>query len=113
MVTVTGKRPIAANLSLSLSLLSLKAKAQRHLRYSDCKYWHVRDKHRNACLYKLLNIFNQNIGGLGSKSDESIYYLEILNITAHIVCLSVCHIEGQDLLHLTLLVYIIGSSYIC
>jgi len=57
----------------SLSLfLSLRAKAPMHLRCIDCKYLHVRDKHRNACFFKVLNIFHQNIRGLRSKSDKFI-----------------------------------------
>jgi hypothetical protein len=51
--------------------------------------------------------FIKNIRGLRSKRD----YFEIDNIYLQILCLSEHHMEEQDLLHLTLTGYVLGSSF--
>jgi hypothetical protein len=57
-----------------------------------------------------LHIFHQNIRGLRSKSDELTHSFEIDNINL-VLCFSEHHMEEQDLLHLTLQGYILGSSF--
>ena len=58
-----------------------------------------------------LYIFHQNIRGLRNKSEELILSFEMDNINPHILCLSEHHIEEQELLHLTLSGYELGSSF--
>jgi len=48
---------------------------------------------------------------LRSKTDEIINYLETDNIYPHVLHFSERHMEKQDLLHLTLPAYILGSSF--
>jgi hypothetical protein len=60
---------------------------------------------------KSLNIFHQNIRGLRNKSDELTHSFEIDGIHPHILCLSKHHMVKQDLLHLTLAGYLLGSSF--
>jgi hypothetical protein len=58
-----------------------------------------------------LNIFHQNIRGLRNKSDELTHSFEIDGIHPHVLCLSKHHMVKQDLLHLTLAGYLLGSSF--
>jgi hypothetical protein len=58
-----------------------------------------------------LNIFYQNIRGLGNKSDELMTSFVVDSINSHILCLNEHHMEEQDLLNLTLMSYYLGSSY--
>jgi len=58
-----------------------------------------------------LNIFHQNIRGLGNKSDELMNSFVVDSINSHILCLNEHHMEEQDLLNLTLMSYYLGSSY--
>jgi hypothetical protein len=66
-----------------------------------------------SCHFLLLSskIFHQNITGLSNKTDELINSLEIGNINPHVICFSEHHMEEQDLLHLTLPCYILGSNF--
>jgi hypothetical protein len=57
------------------------------------------------------NIFNRNIRGQRSKFDESMNLFEMYGINLHILCLSEHHMEGQDVLNLTLAGYSLGSSF--
>jgi hypothetical protein len=66
---------------------------------------------QNAESSNSVNIFHQNIRGLRSKSDEIIHSFEIDNINPYILCLSEHHMVEQELLHLTLNGYLLGSSF--
>jgi hypothetical protein len=66
---------------------------------------------KNVDLSNSLHIFHQNVRGLRSKSDELINSFEADNINPHILCFSEHHMEEQDLQHLTLAGYILGSSF--
>jgi exonuclease III len=71
------------------------------------------DQDKNVDLSNALHIFHQNVRGLRSKNDELIQSFEIDNINPHILCFSEYHMEGQDVVHLTLPGYILGSSFYC
>jgi hypothetical protein len=58
-----------------------------------------------------VNIFHQNIRGFRSKSDELIHSFEVDTISPHILCLSKHHVVEQELLHLTINCYPLGSSF--
>jgi exonuclease III len=70
-----------------------------------------REQDRTVDSSTSLHIFHQNIRGLRSKIDELINSFEIDNINPHILCFTKHHMEEQDLLHLTLPGYILGSSF--
>jgi hypothetical protein len=70
-----------------------------------------REQDRTVDSSTSLHIFHQNIRGLRSKIDELINYFAIDNINPHILCFTEHHMEEQDLLHLTLPGYILGSSF--
>jgi hypothetical protein len=89
------------------SFSGLKEKTQRCLKCIDCFA---------LCLETIyssnsLQIFHQNIRGLSSKTDELVNPLKIDNINPHVLCFSERHMEEQDLLHLTLPGYMLGSSF--
>jgi hypothetical protein len=69
------------------------------------------DRDTNVDLSNSLQIFHQNVRGLRSKSDELIHAFEIDNLNPHVLCFSEHHEEEQDLLHLTLQGYTLGSSF--
>jgi hypothetical protein len=69
-----------------------------------------REQDRTVDSSTSLHTFHQNIRGLRSKIDELVNSLEIDNINPHIPCFTEHHMEEQDLLHLTLPGYILGSS---
>jgi hypothetical protein len=71
------------------------------------------DQDKNVDLSNSSHIFHQNVRGLRSKSDELIHSFEIDNINPHILCFSEHHVEEQDLLHLTLPGYLLGSGFCC
>jgi hypothetical protein len=52
---------------------------------------------QNAETLNSINIFNQNIRGLRSKSDELLHSFEVDNINPHILCLSEHHMVEQEL----------------
>jgi hypothetical protein len=81
------------------------------LTYIDCNYLGPKVHSKNVNSINLLNIFHQNIRGLRNKSDELKHSFEIDGINPHILCLSEHHMVGQDLLHLTLDGYSLGSSF--
>ena len=83
------------------------------LKCIDCNYLGFRNHGRNIDSSTSPQIFHQNIRGLQSKTDELINYIEIYNINPHVLCFSEHHMEEQDLLHLTLPGYILGSSVCC
>ena len=58
------------------------------------------DHDNNTDLANSINIFNQNIRGLRSKSKELIHSFEIDNTDPHILCLSENHMKEQEVLHL-------------
>jgi len=90
-----------------------KAKALMCLKCTDCNYLEFRNQERNIDSYNSPQIFHQNIWWLQSKTDELINYLEIYNINPHVLCFSEHHMEEQDLLHLILPGYILGSGVCC
>jgi hypothetical protein len=58
-----------------------------------------------------INIFHQHIRGLRSERDELIHFFETDNINAHILSLSEHRMVEQELLHLTMNGYLLGSSF--
>jgi hypothetical protein len=58
-----------------------------------------------------VHIFHQNIRGLRNKADELLSSFEIDGISPHILCLSEHHMDEQDLLHLALPGYVLGSCF--
>jgi hypothetical protein len=70
-----------------------------------------REKDRTVASSTSLHIFHQNIRGLRSKIDELINSFEIDNINPHTLSFTEHHMEEQDMLHLTLPGYILGSSF--
>jgi hypothetical protein len=62
----------------------------------------------NWMAHHSLNIFHQNIRGQRNKSDKLIHSFEVDGINPHILCLSKVK---QDLLHLTLDGYLLGSRF--
>ena len=65
----------------------------------------------NTDLSNSIHIFHQNIRGLRNKADELLSYFEIDGISPHILCLSEHHMDEQDLLHLALPGYVLGSCF--
>jgi len=90
---------------------SSKAKTQRCLKYSGCKYLEFRNQDRTVDSSNSLQIFHQNSRGLRSKTDELVNSLETDNINPHILCVSEHHTETQDLLFPTLTGYPSRSSF--
>jgi exonuclease III len=66
---------------------------------------------QNAESSNSINIFHQNIRGLRSKGDGLIHSFEIDIINPHILCLSEHHVFKEELLHLTMNGYLLGSSF--
>ena len=108
----------------SLSFFTIKAKVQKCWRYIVCKYLDFREKDGSIdssilALFIIANgkcrfiwfIFHQNVGGLRSKIDELVNCFGIDGINPNVLCFSDHHMEYQDLLHVTLLGYILGSSF--
>jgi exonuclease III len=89
----------------------MKTNSQRHLRHIDTNCCNFINRDKNLDSFNSLHIFHQNIRGLRCKSEELILSFEMDNINPHIVCLSEHHMEEQELLHLTLSGYILGSSF--
>jgi hypothetical protein len=85
--------------------------AQPCLTYIKCNYLGSKVHSKNVDSPISLNIFHQNINELRNKCDELIYSLEIDGIYPHILCLNEHHMVEQDLLHLTLAGYLLGSSF--
>jgi hypothetical protein len=72
----------------------------------------VSEAHKqNAESSNSVTIFYQNIRGLRNKSGELICSFEIDTTKPHILCLSEHHIVEQDLLHLSINGYQLGSSF--
>jgi hypothetical protein len=55
--------------------------------------------------------FERMSGGLRSKIDELVNSFGIDDITSSVLCFIEHHLEEQDLLHVTLLGYSLGSSF--
>jgi len=93
---------------------SSKAKAQRYLRY-DWNYVYIefRNQDRTVDSSNTLQIFQRNIRGLRTKTDELINSFETGIINPHVLHFSNRNMEEQDPLHLTLPGYILGSSFCC
>jgi hypothetical protein len=68
------------------------------------------NQERTVDSFSSLQIFHQTITGLRSKTDEVINSLEINNVYPHVLCFSEHHMEEQDLLHLALPGFMLGSS---
>jgi hypothetical protein len=66
---------------------------------------------KNAESSSSVNIIHQNVSGLRSKRNELIHSFEIDNINPHMLCLSEHCIVEQKLLHLTMIGYLLGSSF--
>ena len=81
------------------------------LKCTDCNYIEFRNQERTVDSSNLLQNFHQNIRWLRSKTNDLINSLETDNINTHVLCFSEHHMEEQDLLHLTLPGYILGSSF--
>jgi hypothetical protein len=109
-VQTVSSTPVITHARASPSF-SLKSKAQRCLTYIKCNYLGSKVHSKSVDSPITLNIFHQNIRGLRNKCDELIYSLEMDGIYLHILCLSEHHMVEQDLLHLTLAGYLLGSSF--
>jgi hypothetical protein len=57
------------------------------------------------------NIFHQNIRELRSRGDELIFSFKIDNMNHHILCLSEHYMVEQEVLHLIMNSYLLGSSF--
>jgi hypothetical protein len=86
--------------------------AQRCLTCIDCNYLGSKVHSKNVNSLNSLCIFQEKIRGLRNKSDELIHSFEIDGINPRILCLSEHHMVEQDLLHLTLDGYLLGSSFL-
>jgi len=95
----------------SSRIFSLEATAQMCLRYFNCNYLQFRNKYRTLGSSTLIQIFHQNIRHLRRKNDELINSLGTDNINPYILYKSKHHMAEQDLLHITLSGYILGSSF--
>jgi hypothetical protein len=89
----------------------LAYKQQRFLKCIHCNYLEFRNQDRTVHSCNSLQIFHQNIRGLRSKTTECINSLQLDDINPQVLCFSEHHMEQQDLLHLTLPGYILGSNF--
>jgi hypothetical protein len=89
----------------------METNSHRHLRHTDTSCWNFINCDKNLDAFNSLHVFHQNIRGLRSKSEELILSFEMDNKDPHTVCLREHHMEEQELLHLTLSGYILGSSF--
>jgi len=80
------------------------------LKYIDCSYLLFRNQNRTVYYSYSLQTFHQNTRGLRNQNVELISSLEIDNIKPHVLHFSDHRMEQHDLLHLTLLDYVLGSS---
>jgi len=79
----------------------------------DCNYVGFTDEDSTVNSSNSQQIFHHNIRKLGSTTNEFINFLQLLSVNPHVLCFSEHHMEEQDLLHLTLPGYILGSSFCC
>jgi hypothetical protein len=107
-VSSTSSIPVITHATASSFLNS---KAHTYSTYIKCVS-SVSEAHKqNTEPSNLVTIFHQNIRGLRNKSDELIPSFVIDTINPHILCLSEYYIAEQNLLHLSLNGYHLGSSF--
>jgi hypothetical protein len=109
-VSESSSIPVIASTKDS-PFFSLKVKAQRCLKYVDCNYLEFRNQDGNVDSSNSMQIFYHDIRGQRSKTDELINSMQTDKINRHILCFCGHQMEEQDLLHLTLPGYILGSSF--
>jgi hypothetical protein len=92
-------------------LFSLNSKAHGYLTYIKC-VTAVSEAHKqNTETSNLITIFHQNVRDLRNKTEELICSFEIDAINPHILSLNENHMVKQDLLHLSINGYQLGSSF--
>jgi len=109
-VSGTNSIPVITS-EKSSPIFSLETTAQRCLRYCNCNYLQFRNQDRTVGSSTSIQIFHKNIRQIRTKNDELINSLETDNINPYVLYNSKHHMEEQDLLHLTLSGYILGSSF--